>query len=73
MTQPAASKIHVARIRLGLTLLQVAQQCAERGEPVSEAQMSRIDRGLAVPQPGLRSVLADLLGLDAFTDFQRSA
>ncbi len=65
--------MHVARIRQGLTLLQVADRCAALGEPVSEAQMSRIDRGHATPHPGLRAVLAKVLGLDAHDDFEKNA
>lgn len=70
---PRETAMHVARIRQGLTLLQVADRCAALGEPVSEAQMSRIDRGHATPHPGLRAVLAKVLDLDAHDDFERVA
>lgn len=59
-----------ARIRLGLTLLQVAQRCAERGTPLSEAQASRIERGLYAGRPETRAALAEVLGLDAHDDFE---
>jgi transcriptional regulator with XRE-family HTH domain len=46
-----------------MTLHQLAAECTGRGAPVSESQLSRIERG-AVPRPALRAVLANLLGLD---------
>jgi transcriptional regulator with XRE-family HTH domain len=74
MAQRAASPIQRARLTKGLTLLELAAECTARGAPVSEGQMSRIDRGQMVPRPKLRSVLAEVLDLDVVTDFEvRSA
>jgi transcriptional regulator with XRE-family HTH domain len=70
MEQEPASEIRKARIRLGLTLWQVAERCTERGVPISEGQVSRIERGHAAGRPETRAVLAEVLGLDAFDDFE---
>lgn len=57
-----------------MTLLQVAEECTARGVPLSEGQASRIERGHAAGRPETRAVLAEILGLDAFDDFEvRSA
>lgn len=58
-----------ARIRLGLTLSQVAERCTQLGVPLSEGQASRIERGHAAGRPETRAALANVLGLDAFDDF----
>lgn len=47
-----------------MTLLEVAEECTKRGAPISEAQISRIERG-AVPRPALRAVLAEFFGLNS--------
>lgn len=74
MTQETASPVRRARLRLGLTLLELAEECAKRGASVSEGQMSRIERGEHTPRPRLRRVLAEVLDIDANDDFQaRSA
>jgi transcriptional regulator with XRE-family HTH domain len=73
MSKQEATPLHRARIRKGLTLLRVAEMCTERGEPVSEGQLSRIDRGMAVPRPALRAVLAEVLELDTYADFEVTA
>lgn len=52
------------RLRRGLTLRALAQQCADKGVPVDFGQLARIERGEAIPRPRLRAVLAELLGLD---------
>lgn len=52
------------RLRLGMTLQDLCDRCAAEGEPVSEGQMSRIERGEYMPRPGLRAVLARILSLD---------
>jgi transcriptional regulator with XRE-family HTH domain len=62
-----------ARIRLGMTLAQVAEECTRRGTPLSEAQASRIERGHFAGRPETRAVLAEVLDLDAFDDFEKSA
>lgn len=74
MTQGTASSIRKARIRLGLTLAQVSAKCGELGVPVSDGQISRIERGKYAGRPETRVVLAKVLGLDAYDDFEvRSA
>ncbi|WP_329520552.1 hypothetical protein [Spirillospora sp. NBC_01491] len=74
MEQGTTTPVQRARLTLGLTLLEVAAECTRRGAPVSEGQMSRIDRGQQVPRPKLRAVLAAVLDLDVVADFEaRSA
>jgi transcriptional regulator with XRE-family HTH domain len=68
-----ASPAQRARLRLGKTLAGVAAECTERGAPVSEGQLSRIERGLFNPRPKLRAVLAEVLGLDAVEDIEVTA
>lgn len=52
------------RLRRGMTQQELAQKCAEAGAPVDDSQISRIERGVYIPRPKLRSVLAHLLELD---------
>lgn len=59
-----------ARIRLGLTLAQLANRCTERGVPLSEGWVSRIERGHASGSPEVRVALAEVLGLDPYHDFE---
>jgi len=59
-----------ARIRLGLTLAEVARRCTDLGVPLSESQASRIERGEHAGRPETRAALAQVLGLDAFEDFE---
>lgn len=47
-----------------MTMLDVAERCTAAGEPVSEGQVSRIERGEHYPRPRLRAVLSELLDLD---------
>jgi transcriptional regulator with XRE-family HTH domain len=66
--------VRAARIRKGLTLAQVAEQCTnDQGVPLSEAHLSRIERGKNAGSPRIRAALAALLDLDAFTDFEVKA
>lgn len=55
-----------------MTLRDLAEKCAADGAPVGESTLSRIERGIQVPRPKLRSVLAQLLGLDVDDFEQRS-
>lgn len=71
MEQEPASPIRKARIRLGLTLSQVAERCTDQGVPISEGQVSRIERGHAAGRPETRVALAGILGLDAYGDFEK--
>lgn len=59
-----------ARLALGMTLAEVADECTKRGAPVSEGHVSRLERGIFNPRPKLRAVLAEVLGLDAVDDFE---
>jgi transcriptional regulator with XRE-family HTH domain len=68
-----ASPAQRARLGLGMTLAAVAVECTRRGAPVSEGQLSRIERGVFNPRPKLRAVLAELLGLDPVEDFEVTA
>jgi len=72
MPQTTTSKPRTQRLRLGLTLRQLAEQCANEGVPVSFSNLARIERGEWIPRPQLRAVLAKLLDLDV-TDFERKA
>jgi transcriptional regulator with XRE-family HTH domain len=60
------------RLRLGLTLRQLAERCKAEGVSVDFSQLARIERGDSVPNPALRATLARLLDLDV-TDFERRA
>jgi transcriptional regulator with XRE-family HTH domain len=72
MEQVTATPVQRARLEKGLTLQQLAAACSEQGAPISEGQLSRIDRGQMVPRPKLRAVLAEVLGLDVVVDFEKS-
>lgn len=67
-----SSKVRDSRLRLGLTLPELAEQCTEHGAKTDDGNLSRIERGLQVPRPKLLSVLAQLLDLNV-EDFERSA
>lgn len=52
------------RLRRGMTLQDLAEKCAAEGASVSRSTLSRIERGIQVPRPKLRSMLAQVLDLD---------
>lgn len=52
------------RLRRGWTQDALAERCTEEGAPVSDSQISKIERGVCQPGPKLRAVLAELLDLD---------
>lgn len=53
------------RRELGLTLVELADRCADAGCPVTFGQISRLERGLITnPRKRTRDVLARLLDLD---------
>lgn len=60
------------RLRRGWTQEDLARQCAEAGVPVTHSALGKIERGLYVPRPKLRAVLAKLLDLDV-SEFERKA
>ncbi|MEV8395627.1 MULTISPECIES: helix-turn-helix transcriptional regulator [unclassified Streptomyces] len=64
MAQRNAGPLRSQRLRLGLTLENLAAQCAGRGAPVHSSQLSRIERGIYIPRPRLRAVLAGILAVD---------
>lgn len=51
------------RLRLGLTLNQLAAQCKKAGVPVSASELCRIEGNIHAPRPRLRKVLAGVLGM----------
>lgn len=63
MTEPA-TPFRARRIDLGMTQQDLTDRCTELGAPVSESQISKIERGLCTPLPGLRFVLRQILGDD---------
>lgn len=73
MPQNTSTPARAARLRRGWTLRELAGHCAAKGVKVDHGQIARIERGEAVPRPGLRAVLADLLDLDAVDDFEARA
>jgi len=52
------------RLELGLTMRQLAEQCRAAGVPVSQSEISRIERLIHVPRPTLRKKLAEILGME---------
>ncbi|MEU2450089.1 MULTISPECIES: helix-turn-helix domain-containing protein [unclassified Streptomyces] len=52
------------RLKLGLTLVDLANRCAAAGVPVTHSHLSKLERGLYTPRPHLRRALAELLDLD---------
>ena len=52
------------RIELGLTQQDIADRCEELGVPVTDSQISKIERNQSRPLPGLRLVLTKVLGAD---------
>lgn len=71
-TTSTQTALRTHRLRQGLTLRDLADQCAAKGAPVSYSQLARIEKGLYAPRPQLRAVLAELLDLDV-NDFEREA
>ncbi len=64
MNETIATPVREARLRLGLTIRELSLLCADEGTPISESQLSKIERGLFQPWPANRAVLAKVLGLD---------
>lgn len=72
MQQTGTSRPKQQRLSRGLTLRQLADECAAEGTPVDFGQLGKIERGQSTPRPALRATLAKLLDLDV-TDFEREA
>ena len=60
------------RLELSLTLRGLAAECAKRGTPASDSQLSKIERGIYAPRPKLRGTLAEILGISV-DDFKSKA
>lgn len=67
--QQVNSTIRNARLRLGLTLVELAERCGDEGVKTDNTQLSRYERYLSVPRPRLRAVLSRVLDVDV-TDFK---
>lgn len=52
------------REHLGLSLRALEVECAKQGAPVSNSQLSKIERGLCRPRPAVRAALRRILGQD---------
>lgn len=52
------------RLDLGLTQAALADACLAKGVLVSDSQISKIERNLSSPLPGLRKALREILGAD---------
>lgn len=72
MAQTTTGKFRDRRLQRGWTLPDLAEQCTAAGVPADDGNLSRIERGVQVPRPQLRAVLAKLLELE-IEDFERSA
>ena len=72
MPQDDTNLFRTERLRRGWSLPELARRCTEAGVPIDDGNLSRIERGIQIPRPRLRAVLAELLGLD-INDFERRA
>lgn len=57
------SAMEQARLAKGWTQRKLAAVVTAAGVSVTDAHLSRIERGMSSPGPGLRKALADALGL----------
>jgi transcriptional regulator with XRE-family HTH domain len=57
-------KLRELREEGGMSLRALAAQCKAAGHPVSDSQLSKIERGLCRPRPALMRTLADVLRVD---------
>lgn len=56
------------REELGLTLRDLAAECRRQGAPISNSQLSKIERGVTeTPRPAVRAALRRILGIDPVT------
>lgn len=63
MPQSTTGKFRHRRLKGGMSLRALAARCAQEGVPVSDSQLSKIERGLYTPRPLLRATLARILDL----------
>lgn len=47
-----------------MSLRALAERCEQEGAPISNSQLSKIERGLYAPRPKLRAVLALVLDMN---------
>jgi transcriptional regulator with XRE-family HTH domain len=64
MPQSTAGRFKQQRLERGMSLRALAAKCKQEGAPVSDSQLSKIERGLYAPRPRLRAVLAEVLDMD---------
>ncbi|MGH3381782.1 MAG: helix-turn-helix domain-containing protein [Actinoallomurus sp.] len=67
MTQNDAeprSPMQGRRIELGLSLRALAAECHRAGGPISNSQLSKVERGQCRPRPAARRAIKQVLGLD---------
>ena len=62
------SAMEQARLAKGWTQRQLAAVIVAAGVQVTDAHLSRIERGMSAPGPALRKGIADALGLDGVKD-----
>lgn len=58
-------RLHGLRARrraAGMTQRDLSARCAELGAPISDSQLSKIERGLWSPRPGALRAIAEALG-----------
>ncbi|WUH99574.1 helix-turn-helix domain-containing protein [Spirillospora sp. NBC_00431] len=73
MTETNATAFKARRIELGLTQQDLADRCLDLGVPVSDSQISKIERNQSTPLPGLRRALKVILGDDPVVLQRRAA
>lgn len=66
-TPEAASPMKGRRTALGLSLRALSTECGKAGGPISNSQLSKVERGVSVPRPAARQAIKKVLGLDPVT------
>lgn len=64
MQQATVTPIKEQRLKLGLSQRALAELCEAQGAPVTDSQLSKIERGKCMPYPPLRAALSRILSLD---------
>lgn len=67
------SPVKRGRLRLGLTQAELAEKCRQAGAAATNMQISRIERALQSPRPGLRRALSSILDIDLLWDLPQEA
>jgi transcriptional regulator with XRE-family HTH domain len=65
-TEPC-SPMQGRRVELGLTLRELAAACHRAGGPISNSQLSKVERGISRPRPKARRAIIQVLGVDPVT------